>query len=429
MNRAFDNQKAQDFVPNEIYSFDPETDGFIRGPSLIVSRYPLPHTRQIGSEVNVERLPALSERADMQLAFREEPLTESAIRRFSDKWLLTLFVFTSVVAIIFGLGLPFIKPLLMPYGLALSAFLGVLIAGPFFAAKKMTFPLFVACLFLPPIAALTLYFLSLGLEYRIVSSTILAMAMLYVLWNVGKEVFTFYNNWLLCEPRLKPETRAKELGKTLGSPNLIVAFVVAVISVALTWFSPLAAILVVLIITIGTILVYGAVPNAPSFLDVLNQSRHLLGHYLTYGRISSGAAGVWLPKHSARFRVTLVLLLCGIVSLFFSISLQGFFPWDTPEIFKNDFVNETTKYDDMRRSHAWVLMSVQMISEGKLHLLWAFPISFGLSFVIPTSFLVAVFYGPISASFIRRKEIESQFDNDRRTEWQWYVDRIRKIRP
>ncbi|MEM9410897.1 MAG: hypothetical protein AAGA30_07275, partial [Planctomycetota bacterium] len=258
------------------------------------------------------------------------------------------------------------------------------------------------------------------------AASILALIMLATLWGVGKDIFSFYNGWLLCEPKLCPETRKAKLDEGFGMPNILVAIAASLLAIVVTWFSPLAAILTVLGIAIGTVLVHGASSGAASFAEILNQSRHVLGHYLTYGHLSSGAAGVWLPKHSPRVRIVLILLLCASVSLFFSIALQGFFPWDTPYFFRSDYINGNVTYDDMRESHAWVLYTVQLIADGKLHLLWAFPISFGLSFLIPSCFLIAVFYGPVSQSLRRRNEIENDVDQDERTEWQWYVDRIRK---
>ncbi|MEM9410050.1 MAG: hypothetical protein AAGA30_02985 [Planctomycetota bacterium] len=425
-NRAFENEQRQDFTPNEIYSFDPETDAFVKGPSLIVSRHPLPHTRQVGSEVNIKRLPSLSQRANMELAFREEPLTETAVKKYADKWLLTLLVVTSVVAIVFGLGLPFIKPVLMPYGMAIAAFIGILTLGPFFATKRMTIPLFVTLLFVPSLATATFYFICLGLEYRLVSSIFLGALSLCLLFKIGHQVLNFYDQWLLCEPRLRPETRANQRGHTLGIPDFTIALTTITVAIGVTWISPLAAVVSVLLLSFGTVLFRGAMPNANSFAAILNQGRHLIGHYLTYGRISSGAAGVWLPTQSMHTRIIYLLVLCFVVAAFFSVALQGFFPWDTPGVFYSDFINESSGYQDMRKPHAWVGMTMHLINNGKLHLIWAFPISFVLSFLVPTSFFVAVFYGCISKSLDRRKVVESQLDVDGRTEWQWYVDRIRK---
>lgn len=76
------------------------------------------------------------------------------------------------------------------------------------------------------------------------------------------------------------------------------------------------------------------------------------------------------------------------------------------------------------KPHAWLLVALASIVHGDLHYFWCIIFCLLAGVFVPNALLVALFRRPLLAIQDEAARID-QLDNDDRSEWQWYPDRLR----
>ena len=145
----------------------------------------------------------------------------------------------------------------------------------------------------------------------------------------------------------------------------------------------------------------------------------MLGIYLSYGESTTLAPGVWVPSSDVNKRKLQFAVVVGLTALTFTVALQGYFPWDIPFLFRQDFLEVSTK-ETLAETHGWTRVAIA----GDTRFVWCFPFALILSLAVPAVALFLIFLPTLVASADRRQLILSAPNRDR-PEWQWYVDRLR----
>ncbi|MCA9074708.1 MAG: type IV secretory system conjugative DNA transfer family protein [Planctomycetaceae bacterium] len=409
--------------PEPVFDYDPDQEGFVQVQSRQVTRYSVHTARKSGTEINQERLPPLDKRAGMELAYREQPLPQRLLMEFADRWLLGLMAVVVLIEILLGIGLPMIEPLLIPLLLPGSGAFGFFIAFGLIISRKFTLLRIVGALTIPPLSVLLLIVVTLILPWRLPTAALLSVITFVVLARHGKDMFRFYDEWQLTAPHLTTRTRHQNRLDDVIGPDLVTAALVLAIAVLFPYFSPLLAFAGVLgVLGLSFIMQWTLVGiGLPSLFD---EFRRLLAQYLTYGRMTSGAPGIWLPSTTVNRRMFRLLLIVSVLTVTFTVALQAFFPWDIPFLFRAPF-KELAATERLAETHGWLRVAAPAVLRGDLRFLWCLPIALTLAMVIPTLFLFVLFLRPLGQAHERRLAATREWDRDDRPEWQWYVDRLR----
>ena len=169
--------------------------------------------------------------------------------------------------------------------------------------------------------------------------------------------------------------------------------------------------------------------------SILRRIQLVFGQYLTYGLASTEAPGVWLPPQTLGSRAWTVWFLVAPLFITLSVGLHVFCPWD---LFSSQAASHFENYDPglLRETpYEWVYLVLAGLRYGRVQYLLLPALSLAFAVIVPGLVLAAVYRKPLLAAERLRDEIEGSstagdpprqlLDDDGRTEWQWYVDRVR----
>jgi len=452
------------------------------GPrSSEVVRYPIHYSSASVADINQDALPPPEALRDMQLAYREQPDSEQNILSEGR----TALSGMSVGAVAVSLALVLLGPVVpVSTTLSLSAFIVLILLFKTIKSQQISTLRLVLAVAGPPVAALTLHAISAVMHYRfagVVAFSLLSVVTMPIL--IGS-AFPFFYDWLLTHPKVRPETRTKhqfQIANAQMHAILVlagVAITVALSSLAMNALGVIAALLACFLLA--------AQPTSRARWFELNLSincryaMRLFAHYMNYGSNPSNAAGVWMPTEFARKRILKVaaFLLPPILTL--ACATSGFSVWDLPgsrdafiSAFAENIQNEntapllvaltpSTKWEDyvlasndegfdeqtpasaarreklvllkqkvflgkvLESSTAlWVVIAAIGVLNGELWMIWIPVLSIVIGLTLSLLFPLALL-GPAIKSCKTFEATEfPNLDNDHRSLWQCFVDRMR----
>lgn len=438
-------------APTEFYESSSRT--FVKQAPPWLVRYPLQYAPQPGREINHDRLPPPMQLRGMELAYREQQLSDSAIRDYATR----LLFHVMITSVLIGLALTVFAPFLA----ALALIAGIPCAGlaSFFWGlqsalnRELTLRRLFLVFVLPVSVAVAIPLLiAVVFASRLVAAVSFGIVAFCAVRGMTGRVMRFYDGWLRTAPHLTPSERNNPEGLPLVPNQELLMLILAIVAFVPVYSSSLALSLVVAIGLAACVWI--RFHHGLKLHQLAEQGNHILAQYLTYGRISSGAPGVWLPEDSARGRVRAVIGVVTPLIVTLAVGLSGYFPWDAPGL-KGSFVNlerprwargwlpgfaesppasGTAGQEEQSTGPSpglntvpfgWVTAALIAIGSGQLWLVWCFPIALATAFLVPPLVGVAVFGEVLAAAYRRRRQLEERFWSEKRPEWQWYVDRLR----
>ena len=299
-------------------------------PNNALNRHAILFHPSSETSVNHKRLPGCDELASMSLAYREEPVSDGELFGLSDRLLSDVMLIAVAGVLSFVTILP-VLPWSVLLGFAsLISFSTVIIQ---FRKSAFSASNFLLALFLPLLLAVAFKGASFLIVMPILFSTLLAIVTVIVYGVLGPAPFSFYRDWLLTEPRLKPATR-----KTQSLPAAYPAIFILIALLAMAVLLPLLSNWLAMGVVAATSLVWisgNAVHLSWSATKgelrrSLQGMREIFAHYTMYGLWATRAPGVWYPKDSCGSRLLKVALLCIFPTLTLSTAWSGFVLWDLP---------------------------------------------------------------------------------------------------
>lgn len=153
---------------------------------------------------------------------------------------------------------------------------------------------------------------------------------------------------------------------------------------------------------------------------------------------SGAARGERLPYDRLSRRAT---LWCLTTPLFvtLAVALSLYFPFDIlrgeiQRVYLTSFGDAYPRFE--RYPYVWAYFALERIRYGNLPYLWCFALAFLVSLVTAPTVVVAVYRRPLREIERLRRTIDGfrtaegdwqpGLDDDERTEWEWYVDRLRR---
>lgn len=382
--------------------------------TLVTKRYPLVYAPTSIADVNVARLPPRDQIARMELAYREQYYSDEALETIASQRISRALLLSLAAAIVVLLVGPIIS---VRVALSFAGVFSFFLVLRVVLTRNATAPAILLGLVAPPVAVLGFYALSLLFAYRTIATPVLGVLSFVVFCFLGARPIRFYHAWLYTHPRLRPETR-RDPTAIPKMPNLLVLGAI----LAGAWLgpavSPSCTIFAILGISLGIVCIDRPIP-------AVRMLKTVLGRYVTYGEGSTGAPGVWMPKESLRRRqVTLYVLM---IPLFvtFAVGLHLFCPYDLFHAHFREYFQPEWLAETLPKPYGWLRIALFEVMEGHVACLWMFPIALAIAFVLPVSVIAAVYRGSLIAAEDLRHRIDNELDNDGRTQWQWYVDRIR----
>ena len=437
-------------------------------PGRAIERLPMFYLPSSTSQVNHERLPPPHDMADMELAFREEQLSDDEAREVSVPPMLATLLVTMVC---------------LPGVIVLTQFVklqnALMIAGAFAVGWLALYCINIARrrrvrfsgsglivrLLGPLVAVIAVYaigaLVTAGPVWRWVASLLLAQAVLTFLWRWGRDPIRFYLDWLMTDRCLTPKERHEAAWP--GFRLRILVPTVAVMGVVLgmpPWISsrsdfvpPLSwpytvTIVSLLVASVGYILLRLMVARTrPS--DFIRFSYQVLGLYMFYGRESSQAPGVWMPKEGFKERRFKLQACVAVLISFLMVGLNFFAPeefvrWQAEcielavaeEKFDSFGYSEEVAADELRGYRVqrratlqddpfyWIKFTWGRVHQGELMWAWALLVPFMAPWLVVTPVMVLIYTGPLLYCMKQRKTVDERRRDDPRSEWQWLVDRI-----
>lgn len=291
------------------------------------------------------------------------------------------------------------------------------------------------------------------LSYRPLASALFGTTAIAILFSTWDELhpIMFYREWLFTAPHLRPETKADRdriirggipsKGKRFGLMLAVVAPVLILI-VVVPAYSPSLAILLVF--------VFALYLNDFRPWQTWAIAKEVLARYLTYGDELSGAAGSWIPAATVKRRRRAARWTVFLFYLAVSAGLCLYFPSDlvhknlqtgapkagkttepsdfwqvigqtSDSVLKTVFERNTDTHEGRRELFRamWTTKSVNL----RLILLY-FVLPFLLAIFLPNFLILGMFRHQLLQCEALREKVAS-LDRDKRTEWDWYVDRLR----
>lgn len=417
----------------------------------------------------------------MELAFREEPTKESELCNEVRR---NIFLFAAVASLV-ALAIHLIGPVI-PFLAALIISLVVSVIGTIAAlvfSQERTLRAILLALFLPPLltigaAIISTRFLS---NRALASFTLAALSLgLMYLTIARRHPIHFYREWIFTAANLTPKTRQNRKKIIAGSESSgwkrtavrlgrialsltafgVVVFLVAVVPA----YSPTLAIVVLFVIAIFL--------NDFRPRDTFRLALKVLSHFLTYGRDASGAAGVWIPETTIKQRRRAIVLAMSLFYLSLSTGLCLYFPADlfaiesqvkrevpqqpsqkeapssstapqvgsqlaerSPQAIRAaavDYYGRRLTWsmvkDRNADTHAGVnaiLSSIWKTFSLNLRIILLYFVLPALSaLVLPNLLVLGLFRHRLLKAEKLRAEMEAR-DKAGRTQWEWYIDRIR----
>lgn len=420
----------------------------------------------------------------MELAYREQPLTEPVLLKVGLQGLCVHFFGILVASLTLVWFLPqfgLLSLLALSAVIVAAVFAGILKSGDVSPLRMLL------AVVVPPLGTLFLYGFAAFMHYSTMASILFGLLAIAATSVLGVEPFRFFADWLLTHPRLRPESRqhtklsltvaiAKTYSLSLGMTTLIV--ILGMINNSLA---------IIVGILACAFLAIGFSPLDAKKFDLTNLFQYairLLSYFLLYGDNQSGAAGIWYPRMSSfrRHWIFVGVLVPNVLML--TAATSAFALWDFPfvrstlvEIFKEGLKNESTtrslmsltpavdwkpylesqiepesheEFDiESRRwkrvtptvakfdldkfarntldgsPYLWVVILTMGITQGKHLLIWILVLSIVFGTIFTGLFFLACFRPLLKAVYLFENDVVEKLDDDGRPVWQWYVDRMR----
>ncbi len=429
--------------PGTQYSAPPE--GLWRNAWGTIFRLPLRFWPRSTSPINFERLPPAGDLADMELAFCERPAELSGY---------ALGLAVTALAVGYGaLALAVLAPASRAYfdpatvfglagvGALVVTLYRILLLRDFSARPLVTWAV------VPVVLSLLLPIFGETTRRFFAGSVLAAVSFALFAW-MGNAPTAFFAEYVLTHPRLTPDSRRMlRLPKSALRPNLGLLGVFLVIAVWVPRVSPLLAFVTIAILCLVTI------RRAPLTADSPRLFRDVFATFSAYGADSSGAPGVWMPVQSVSARNFCGLVLHVPLFLTLAITLTLFFPWDVLRGAVLHHYDSRLAPDIVAKLHdrtwGWTVFVYDKLltwrrgeSLGSVLYLWTFPVAVLGSVLVPAGVLAAIYRRPLLVLERLCAQIATRdlYELDEhgavrrdapdsaprlRTEWQWYVDRLR----
>lgn len=389
-------------APGDVYQ---PTDG----PA--VTRYPLIYTPHSATQINYPRLPAPHELRGMDLAYREQLFTDEQIQQRVVRWALALALFGSVGILTIILLGPIIPPG-MVYGAGALTAISVtgisLASGRGLPQKTLLYGIYA-----PLLTAFLIPAVGLFAREREVGTIAFGLLAFALFASFGKIPLEFYQDWLLAHPRLRPETRENTQKENLSfdeSVGLLGVLGAAVFFGPTRWHT----------VTLGVLLAVAL--GVAADRKVMRTAYRVLGVFLTYGERSTSAPGVWRPVQSLGRRRWIILGLTLPFYLLLATGLTFFVPID---FLKQHFPSPLK---------GWDYLTAALQPGGPSVFLYVPPGAILYSLVVPNLLFIGLYSSALKKLDALRVRIEGEttehgavsggLDDDGRTEWQWYADRL-----
>ncbi|MCC6763352.1 MAG: type IV secretion system DNA-binding domain-containing protein [Deltaproteobacteria bacterium] len=401
-------------------------DVYDLGDKPTIQRYPLLYSPKSTSQLNTARLPPLAAMRDMDLAYREQALSTETLARET----LSLLLFLAIVAHLLAWGMVLLDqliPITWAYALAMSV--GGAATVTLVLTRRATALGIVWRLGGPLAFAALAHLLSFILPSRLLGSLILAGLTFGAFAVEGAAPCRFYQAWLTTHPRLRPETRAT-LQPAGGAPDYRLLAIVLAIAVGVPMLSASAAIVSLYVLAFSRL-----APHRFG-LRLVPVAREVLVQFLHYGAQSTHAPGIWQAPTTLRRRIATVCLL--LLPLFVTLAeaLCLYAPNDILWFGASGHYTAAALRELLHDSPVrWLEVFFYLLRDGSP--LWVFilPVALIIALTLPLVLLLAVYARPLLEAAEQRDRIEgvrnadgtwtSGLDEDGRTEWQWYVDRLR----
>lgn len=402
------------------------------GATHVIDRAPVTYAPRSNTRPNFELLPPLEEMAGMALAYREQVRTLRDLQLVALGALLPTLYLALALAVLFTAIHSWV-----PFGILLGIAAvvgGALLVHATFSIGRKDFELgrVLLPLALVPLVMVGVVFAG-ALGERLVASAALAAITWASFARFGAAPIDFYAAWLRAHPRLRPATR-----QTLAEawrpvrPDMALLTQALAVAVLVPAVSPAAAFVFLGVLSFRTLRTTPR-PRTRLFRDIFPL-------YFTQGWASSNAPGIWVSDAPRPQRVATIYALAIPFFLTLAFALCFFFPWDVlrsaiDDQYHSGYLDQV--YARLRSEPwAWMLFIKDRLVDrspaATLPLLLAFPVAFLFSLAIPGTLALALYQPALRRLDALADEIagldadEDTGDGPRpRTEWQWYVDRLR----
>lgn len=401
-----------------------------------VVRYPLVYEQSPVTDYNYARLPEQSQWEGMEIAYRERAMTDTARRSFAVK----LFLWSAWTAAILTGFLTILSAAaqFMGFGevvgavVQLVAFSATAIFLIFLFRKKFT-PIAIVLISLSPvIGTIITALIGWASTSRLFAGIVISLGTLGLFWWLGKRPFEFYQAWLSTAPWLSPEQRDHLSKQELKiAPQWPFLFTVFAIAILFPLLSPTFALFSIYVAIALQVVRFAPTDSEDTMLEkvrvFVRQLTDILAQYVTYGMRAPLAPGVWNPKHSYQLRMLVMMTL--ITGLYFTINVTLYLgaPWDMLQLLPESEITSEELADYRRSPVMWLDYLFQITTEWEHghYMPWFFLLPLFVQMTLPLCILVAAFAPNVRKLKKLEGKLNDEKKEDQRSEWQWYVDRIR----
>lgn len=451
----------------------------------VIERMPVLYSPSSSAEVNEARLPFPEEYRDMELSYREQFFTDRGLNLLAWANILQILMGSwglSLAAVITSHFVP------NTMGVYFAGIVSCLLIYWAIRNNRITKPFdMMNFAFGPLLVYFILSLLGFLMSVRLLATIVFAVATLVIYLLIGFRPFAFHRDWAYTHPRLKPETR-RQPRKIRVTPNLLLLTTILLITIVVPAYSPTAAIGSVIALSLFSIrkelqpwaylkevgrfvlhmpemIWYGAAafgyfrqgtirrnempepeqgiptprtsPAARFFAEpfgltnFITRVKAVFGLFFTYGLSGAALPGVWFPHPPARTRRIQGWLLVGPLFFTLSVGLNLFCPWDVFHSYiRAEYGSEATQMLPLT-PYNWIYLALNSDTRERYLFIWMIPLAAVVSLFTLPLVLAAIFRPALRAAEQLRREIDGTperpgLDDDGRTEWQWYVDRLRQ---
>lgn len=387
--------------------------------AIVTERYPLLYGPSSIAAVNPARLPPPQQLAGMDLAYREQFYTDEMLEQAASIQINLTYLASVGIAIAIVLTGPVIP---LAAAISFAGLISFLLVLNLIVRHNATPRNILLLLIGPPAAVMVAYMVSFLLAYRLVAMPLLIVLTLLVFARLGHRIFAFYHGWLYTHPRLRPASRRSPL-HIPTRPNLLMLGGLLAGALIGGSFAPGVTILGLLAVCVFVVRV--------SPLHLYAMIKTVLGQYLTYGTGTTGAPGIWIPPQPLTQRRLNWFALSALLSITLAVGLDVFAPVEWFGAAFRDQLGADWHAQVLASPYAWMPAAFDgLTNQNRLVFLWMFPLALSFAAILPVFVLAAIYRAPLLAAEELRQKIEHEIDIDAaadepRSEWQWYVDRVR----
>ena len=411
-----------------------------------VRRSPILYSPPTTTDVNWDRLPPAAATANMELAYRQASPDDEELRGMAKLYLLFVFLICLLAAMMSVITAPFIS---FNTGLATAG--GIAFALTFVVGSKGPTSAFSrGALIASPVVAFVVFQVVGRITSSRMSAAMLFSLVTFVFFAIeGKRPFVFYRSWIYAHHRLTPEARRRMEDVSLR-PRLSVLALILLITIFVPELSPTLAILGIAGVCLAVLR-----RELLGLRRVFHRLMLILGQYITYGDAASLAPGVWVPEQSLGKRHLGLWKIAVPLFLSLTVGLYMFCPADWVASSIERDIKELQAYCDRAREsgdsidfwrlaamrprdfdseaffstpYGWMRPVLDSMSEGNTGYAWVFLLVAVFVYALPMLVLLALYSRPVNAITALRESVEGSLAQDRRPEWQCYVDRLRQSR-